>query len=269
MRLSGRLVRVRVVRRAIRSAQFWHADSARNCTAQFSDARLCTSTSRRYYQSYQVVCTDDACIQGISTYDASLGRLAPENSEVNGLCPMAMHCSKPIWMLSFDVTSTIEEVVVMHEAEICGAVSAADGTTSTACMEALDWGYDYCEASADCDPLEGVGGDNTCIFANDGECDDGRPDAECFVCGTCDFGTDASDCNTLAADYPLRPTEYCARREEDRQAAAAASATAIIAGVAVGVGLFVIILVVSIVLCVCCCCKLIDRSPTIAPAGTA
>ena len=78
--------------------------------------------------------------------------------------------------------------------------------------------------------------------------------------GTCDFGTDANDCNTLAADYPLRPTEYCARREEDRQAVAAA-ATAIIAGVAGGLVLFVIILVVSIVLCVCCCCKKKATSP--------
>ena len=49
-------------------------------------------------------------------------------------------------------------------------VSAADGTTSTACMEALDWGYDFCAAATDCDPLEGAGGARLYVDSVQNQC---------------------------------------------------------------------------------------------------
>jgi hypothetical protein len=54
------------------------------------------------------------------------------------------------------------------------------------------------EGAADVAPLDGGGGgegicDNFCVFAYDGECDDGGPNSQYDVC---DYGTDCADCGS-------------------------------------------------------------------------
>ena len=66
-----------------------------------------------------------------------------------------------------------------------------DDSDATINPDALDVGNDSIDQ--DCDGADGFGlCDDTCIWADDGMCDDGGPTASTAACS---FGTDCSDCN--------------------------------------------------------------------------
>lgn len=51
----------------------------------------------------------------------------------------------------------------------------------------------------------GCGTDNTCAYANDGECDDGR---DCAVTALCALGTDSNDCVGVGGCDPANSCVY-------------------------------------------------------------